>query len=43
MGIAQINIVLFVFDYLIETPFKQMFAFLEQWLFFLRSQREMLD
>lgn len=43
VGISQINIILFVFDYIIEAPFKQMFTFLEKWLFFLRSQRETLD
>lgn len=42
-GVSQINIFLFVFDYLIETPFKEMFAFIEQWLFFLRRQRDMLE
>ena len=43
VGIAQINIFLFIFDYLIEAPFKEIFSFIEQWLFFLRSQRESLD
>jgi hypothetical protein len=43
LGVSQINIFLFIFDYLIETPFKEMFVFLEQWLFFLRSQRETID
>ncbi len=43
VGISQINIFLFIFDYLIEAPFKEIFSFIEQWLFFLRSQRESLD
>jgi hypothetical protein len=43
IGISQINIFLFIFDYLIEAPFKQMFGFIEQWFFFLRSQRESID
>jgi hypothetical protein len=42
-AISQLNIVLFIFDYIIETPFKGIFAFTEQWLLFLRSQREKLD
>ena len=42
-AISQINIILFVFDFIIETPFKGIVAFVEQWLFFLRTQREKLD
>ncbi len=42
-AVAQINIVLFIFDFIIETPFKGIFAFFEQWLLFLRTQREKLD
>lgn len=42
-GASQLNVLLFIFDYLIETPFKEMFNFLEQWLFFLRRQRDTLD
>lgn len=42
-AISQINIILFIFDFIIETPFKGIFAFFEQWLFFLRTQREKLD
>lgn len=41
-GISQINIILFIFDFIIETPFKGIFAFFEQWFFFLRSKREEL-
>ncbi len=41
-GLSQINIFLYVFDYLIETPFKQVFGFLEQWFFFLQTKREEL-
>jgi hypothetical protein len=41
-GIAQINIFLFIFDYIIETPFKEIFAFFEHWFLFLRSQRDTL-
>lgn len=39
-GISQINIFIYVFDYLIETPFKEVFGFLEQWFFFLQTKRE---
>ncbi len=41
-GIAQINFLLFVFDFLIETPFKSVFAFAEQWFRFLHDKREEL-
>lgn len=41
-NIAKINLVLFVFDLIIETPFKVIFAFFEQWFLFLRTQREKL-
>ena len=39
-GLSQINIFLYIFDYLIETPFKEVFGFLEQWFFFLQTKRE---
>ena len=42
-AVSQINILLFVFDFIIEAPFKGIVAFLEQWLLFLRTQREKLD
>lgn len=42
-GISQINIFLFIFDFIIETPFKGMFSFFEQWFFFLQSKREKLE
>ena len=38
--IAQVNIFIYLFDYLIETPFKEIFGFLEQWFFFLQTKRE---
>lgn len=43
LAISQVNIILFIFDFIIETPFKGIFAFFEQWLLFLRTQREKLD
>lgn len=42
-GIAQINILLFVLDFIIETPFKGLFMFFEQWFLFLHSKREYMD
>lgn len=39
-GLSQINIFIYVFDYLIETPFKEIFGFLEKWFFFLQTKRE---
>ncbi|MBF8250034.1 MAG: hypothetical protein HW400_635 [Candidatus Levybacteria bacterium] len=39
-GLSHINIFIYVFDYLIETPFKEIFGFLEQWFFFLQTKRE---
>lgn len=43
MAVSQINIILFIIDFIIEAPFKGIFAFFEQWLLFLRTQREKLD
>ncbi|MBI3486256.1 hypothetical protein HY025_04955 [Candidatus Daviesbacteria bacterium] len=40
--ISKINIFLFVFDFIIEAPFKGIFAFFEQWFYYLRTQREKL-
>lgn len=42
-GISQVNIFLYILDFVIETPFKGMFAFFEQWFFFLQSKREKLE
>ncbi|MDZ4786749.1 MAG: hypothetical protein SGJ02_11810 [bacterium] len=41
-NISKINIFLFFFDMFIETPFKVIFGFFEQWFIFLRTQREKL-
>ena len=43
LAVSQINILLFIIDFIIEAPFKGIFAFFEQWLLFLRTQREKLD
>lgn len=39
-GISQINFFIYIFDYLIETPFKEIFGFLEKWFYFLQTKRE---
>ncbi len=39
-GISQINVILLVFDFLIEAPFKGLFAFFDQWFLFLHAKRE---
>jgi hypothetical protein len=41
-GISQINFLLFIFDMFIEAPFKALFAFFEQWFYFLHAKREEL-
>lgn len=42
-AISQLNIILFIFDFIIEAPFKGIVAFFEQWFLFLRTQREKLE
>lgn len=42
-GIVQINFILFLFDLIIETPFKVIFGFFEQWFGFLNAKREELE
>lgn len=42
-GITQLNLLLFVFDFIIETPFKGLFGFFEQWFLFLQAKREELE
>lgn len=39
-GISQINVFLFILDFIIETPYKGLVAFFEQWFFFLHSKRD---
>lgn len=41
-GISQINIFLFILDFIIETPFKGMVGFFDKWFFFLNTKREEL-
>lgn len=42
-GISQINILIFLFDFLIDAPFKAVFAFAEQLFHFLHSKRDELE
>lgn len=41
-GISQLNIVLYIFDFIIEAPFKGIFSFFETWFYHLHIQREKL-
>jgi hypothetical protein len=42
-GIAQVNFILMVIDIIIETPFKSLVGFFEQWFLFLSIKREELE
>lgn len=42
-GISQINILLFIFDFIIEAPFKSVFGFFEELFSFLHTKREYLE
>ncbi len=42
-GISQINILIFVFDFLIESPFKTIFSFFEQLFSYLHTKTEDLE
>ena len=42
-SIAQINIFLMIFDFFIEAPFKMLFAFFDQWFYFLHAKTEELE
>ncbi len=42
-NISKVNILLFVMDFIIEAPFKLLFAFFEQWFVFLHAKREELE
>ncbi len=41
--VRQINIFLYLFDFFIETPFKLLFAFFDQWFYYLRGKGEELE
>ena len=38
--ISKINVLLFVFDFLIEAPFKVLFEVIEEWISFIRKRKE---
>ena len=42
-GFTQINFILIIIDFVIETPFKGLFGFFEQWFLFLANKREELE
>lgn len=42
-SISQVNIFLYLFDFLIEAPFKLLFAFFDQWFYFLHRKTEELE
>jgi len=42
-GISQVNIILFLFDFVIETPFKSLFGFFDQWFLYLHNKRDNLE
>lgn len=42
-GVSKINIFIYIFDFLIEAPFKGIFAFFEQWFLYLHTKREDLE
>jgi len=42
-GIARVNIFLMLFDFFIEAPFKYLFAFFDQWFYFLHAKTEELE
>jgi hypothetical protein len=41
--VSQINIFLYLFDFFIEAPFKLLFAFFDQWFYYLRGKSEELE
>jgi len=42
-GISQINIFIFIFDFIIEAPFKVVFSFFEQLFAYLHAKREDIE
>ena len=38
--IAKINVLLLVFDFLIEAPFKVLFEVIEEWISFIKRRKE---
>ncbi|HSD98751.1 MAG TPA: hypothetical protein VLB73_03565 [Patescibacteria group bacterium] len=42
-GISSINVIVFLFDYVIEIPFKAIFGFFDQLFWYLHTKREELE
>lgn len=42
-GVSKINVFIFIFDFLIEAPFKGIFSFFEQWFLYMHTKREDLE
>jgi hypothetical protein len=42
-GIAQVNFILIIIDFIIEAPFKGLVGFFEQWFAFVANKREELE
>ena len=42
-SISQVNIFLYFFDFFIEAPFKLLFAFFDQWFYFLHAKTEEME
>lgn len=42
-GISSINVIVYIFDYLIEIPFKAIFGFFDQLFWYLHTKREELE
>lgn len=42
-SIGKINVFLYLFDFFIEAPFKILFAFFDQWFYYLRGKSEELE
>lgn len=38
--ISKINILIFIFDFLIEAPFKVLFEVIEEWIYFVKKRKE---
>ena len=39
-GVSKLNLFVFILDFIIESPFKLLVEFLEEWLSFVREKRE---
>ncbi len=41
-GVSRLNVFVFIFDFLVEAPFKLLLAIMEDWLSFMREKKEEL-